>query len=143
MTDKLTTTLGSPLPKGMKSLSLVIGLIITSSGIYQFLHGSNGAFTYIVVGFICIACCSYNKIFSVSSEGVIREQRILGRAYREVLPWREVKSVSFAFRGNKLMALFEKGLKGWRVLFSRDAENHLRNIIFENRPDIQVEVLQK
>ncbi len=143
MPEKLTTTVGSPLPKGMKSLSLAIGLIIISSGLYQFLHGSNGAFTYIGVGFVCIACCSYNKAFSVSSEGIVREQRILGRAYKEVLPWGDVKSVSFAFRGDKLMALFEIGLKGWRVLFSRDAELRLRNIISENRPDIQVEVLQK
>ena len=100
-------------------------------------------FTYIGVGFICIACCSYNKTFSVSSEGIVREQRILGRVYREVLPWRDVKSVGFAFKDDKLMALFEIGMKGWRVLFLRDAEHHLRNLIFENRPDIQVEVLQK
>lgn len=143
MTGKITTTLGSPLPKGMKFLSMVIGLLIIFSGLYQLLNGNNSAITYLLVGFLCVACCSYSKAFSVSTEGVVREQRILGRTYRETLSWKQVKSVSFAFRGDQLLVLFEKGLKGWRVLFSGDAENPLRKIILENRPDIQVEILQK
>lgn len=143
MTDKLTTTLGSPLPKGMKSLSLVIGLVIVSSGFYQFMNGGSRALSYVAVGFVCLICSSFNKTFSISPDGVVREQQILGRKYPEVLQWKDVKSVSFAFRGDKLMVMFEKGLKGWRVLFHRNDEHAVRSIVLANRPDITIEILQK
>lgn len=143
MPDNLTTTLGSPLPKGMKTLSLTIGFVLVSSGFYQYVNGSCRPLSYIVVGFVCLMCSSYNKTFSISPDGVVREQKILGRKYREILPWSEVRSVSFAFRGDKIMVLFEKGLKGWRVLFSRDQEHVIRSIILENRPDITIEILSK
>jgi hypothetical protein len=143
MTEKLTTNLGSPLPKGMKSLSLVIGLVIVSSWSFQMVKSDTRPISYLAVGIICLLCSSYRKSFTLSSEGIVREQSVFGRRYREVLPWVQVRSVTLAFKGNSMMVLFEKGIKGWRVLFNREEEQSVRSIVLENRPDIKIEVLQK
>lgn len=143
MTEKLTTTLGSPLPKGMKSLSLVIGLVIVSSWLYQLIKGESRPISYLAVGVICLVCSSYRKSFILCSEGIVREQAVFGRRYREILPWQQVRSVSLAFKGHSMMVLFEKGIKGWRVLFNREEEHSVRRVVLENRPDIKIEVLQK
>jgi hypothetical protein len=99
--------------------------------------------SYLAVGIICLLCSSYRKSFTLSSEGIVREQSVFGRRYREVLPWVQVRSVTLAFKGNSMMVLFEKGIKGWRVLFNREEEQSVRSIVLENRPDIKIEVLQK
>ena len=46
--------------------------------------------------------------------------------------------MTLAFRGDKMMAFFEVETTGWKVLFSRDQEERVRDILDEMIPDVEV-----
>jgi hypothetical protein len=62
---------------------------------------------------------------------------------RRVLLWQDVKSVTLAFRGKNMMALFEVEATGWKVLFSKDQEQEVRDVLDEMLPDVVIDVLNQ
>jgi hypothetical protein len=102
-----------------------------------------GALANMALGLVCVYGAGISRRLYISREGVVRETRSWGRALRRVLPWSDVRYVSLAFRGDKMMAFFEVDATGWKVLFSKDQEGAVMDMLDEMIPDVEVEVLDR
>jgi hypothetical protein len=92
---------------------------------------------------VCVYGAGISKKLYLSEAGVIREMHSWGRVLRRVLPWGDVRRVSLAYRGAHVMAFFDAGATGWKVLFSEDQEGTLLDILDEYIPDVEIEVIEK
>jgi hypothetical protein len=132
-----------PMPKWMTAGGIIIGLILGGRAYASFgQEGMNGRF--LLNAFMCMICLygsGLSRRLYLSDIGVVREMRGWGRTARRVLPWNGVRSVSLAFRADKMMVFFETGSMGWKVLFSKDQECAVRDILEQALPDIEINVI--
>jgi hypothetical protein len=135
-----------PTPKWMFAAGMILGLFLEFMAISSFWRdGLDGkAALDMFLGAVCIYGSGISRKMYLSDIGIIRETHSWGRIVRRVTPWKDVKHVSLAIRGDKMMAFFEIGLKGWKVLFSKDQEPLVRGILDEMLPDfVDVEIADK
>ena len=142
LADSLTS---KPTPKWMTAAGIIIGLILGGRAYaYARQSGMNGRF--LLNAFICLICLygsGLSRRLYLSDAGVVREIRGWGRTARRMLPWSGVQSVSLAFRSDKMMVFFETGVMGWKVLFSKDQERAVRDILEQMLPDIEINVVER
>jgi hypothetical protein len=128
----------------MTAAGIITGLILGRRAYVSFGQaGMNSRFLF--NAFLCLICvygAGISRRLYLSDEGVVREMRGWGRTVRRVLPWSGVQSVSLAFRSGKMMAFFETGSMGWKVLFSEDQERIVRGILEEMLPDIEINTVK-
>lgn len=133
-----------PMPKYMTVLAVVFGVVFLSTGLKGFMGGEETlkvAYN-LILGAICIYGISIRRKLYLSEAGVVREIEAWGRHVRRILPWDDVKFVSLAFRRSDMMVFFEIDVTGWKVLFSRDQENLVREILDDYIPDVEVQSLK-
>jgi len=129
-----------PMPKYISVLAVLFGVVFLSMGLRGFMNGESTlkVLYNVAMGAICIYGISIRRRLYLSEEGVVREIRAWGRRVRRVLPWDDIKFVSLAFRRADMMVFFEIDVTGWKVLFSRDQENLVREILDDYIPDVEV-----
>jgi hypothetical protein len=128
----------------MTAAGIIIGLILGYRAFVSLRAGLNSRFLF--NAFMCLICVygsGLSRRLYLSDIGVVREMRGWGKTARRVLPWGGVQSVSLAFRGDKMMAFFEAGSMGWKMLFSKDQERTVRDILEEALPDIEINVIER
>lgn len=134
MEDIVLSRSGTPFPKWMSWLVLVVGLLLVADGMRDF------AFHKLFVGACCAYAAGYRKKMYLADEGIVRESGTWFRKGREVLPWDEVKFVTLAFKGKEMMAFFERDITGWKLLFDREQEAEVRKMLARKIPKVEVDV---
>lgn len=131
------------MPKWMVVMAIAFGIAFLATGLNGFMSGRPilPVIYNIAIGAICIYGTSVQRRLYLSDVGVVREIRAWGRHVRRVLPWSDVKFVSFAFRRADMMVFFEVDITGWKVLFSRDQEDLVRDILDDYIPDVETQNL--
>lgn len=144
MSRIIESPFGSPFSKWFKVASVIVGSSLVFAGYLRFSAGNtSGALSYFIVGILCFFFLTHRKKLYISERGIVREQSLLNRNHVELFPWNQVKAVTFLFHGDNLVVLFERGLQGWRVAYSRNDEARLRQYINDMRPDLTIETLTK
>ena len=134
-----------PMPKWMTAGAIVVGLILGGRA-YAYARQEGMTSRFLLNAFMCLICLygsGLSRRLYLSDTGVVREMRGWGRTARRVLPWSGVQSVSLAFRADKMMVFFETGSMGWKVLFSKDQERDVRDILEQMLPDIEIDVIER
>jgi hypothetical protein len=132
------------MPKWMAAAGVVLGLALWYRAFEAFWGGEGKPAVFnALLGAVCVYGAGISRRLYLSDVGVVRETHSWGRVLRRVLPWRNVRSVSLAFRGDKMMAFFEEGATGWKVLFSKDQESLVMDVLDETLPDIEVEIIER
>jgi hypothetical protein len=128
----------------MLAFAVILGVfaLVTAYRAYA-AGGLTGKVLYnLVVAVICICGVGISKRLYLSDIGVVRETHSWGRVIRRVLDWDDVRHVSIARRPKNIMVFFEVGFTGWKVLFARDQEAEVLDIIEDMIPDVEVEFLE-
>mgnify|MGYP000046292543 FL=1 len=135
--DSITS---KPMPKWMALLAIAFGVVFLYTAFRDYLAGSRSiSLLYnFLMGVVCLYGAGISRKIYLSDRGVVREMHAWGRIVRRELPWKNVRYVTLAFRGDKMMAFFEVETTGWKVLFSRDQEERVRDILDEMIPDVEV-----
>ncbi len=95
----------------------------------------------IFIGLCALYVLGFRKKLYLGTEGVVRETKSWFLNNRDVLPWSEIRHVTLAFRRDKMLALFERDLTGWKLLFPRSVEGELRETLREFIPEVEVSTL--
>jgi hypothetical protein len=134
-----------PAPKWTIAAGIIVGLTLGCMAFSSFgKRGADSVFMFeAFMSLVCIYGSGLSRKLYLSDVGVVREMRGWGRAARRVLPWNSVLSVSFAFRADKMMVFFEAGNMGWKVLFSKNQERIVRDVLDRTLPDIEVNIIGK
>jgi hypothetical protein len=129
----------------MAASAVTLGLVLLYYACRAFLDGGFRAkFVYnVVLGAVCVLGAGISRRLYLSEVGIVRETRSWGRVIRRVLPWRDVKHVTLAYRGDRMMAFFEVGSTGWKVPFLRSQNENVMDIIGEMLPDVELDTLGK
>ena len=137
--------MSKPMPKYVFVMAIAFGIIFLSTALKGFVSGERILKVLYNLAFsaICLYGATISKKLYISDVGVVREMKALGRHVRRVLPWSDVKFVTLVFRRAEMMVFFEEDVTGWKVLFSRDQEAQIRDILEEYIPDIEVKEMQK
>ncbi len=132
------------MPKWMAVMAIAFGVVFLATGLKGFTSGQPilPVIYNIAIGSICIYGSSIQRRLYLSDVGIVREIKAWGRHVRRVLPWDDVKFVSLAFRRSDMMVFFEVDVTGWKVLFSRDQEGLVREILDDCIPDVEIKKLQ-
>jgi hypothetical protein len=129
----------------MAGAGVILGLVMlyrAATSVYALGPDKNSVMN-LCLGAICVFGSGINRRMYLSDAGIIREMNAWGRVSRQVVPWESVKHVSLAFRRDKMMAFFEVDVKGWKVLFSRNQERVVRDILNEMLyDDVSVNVIE-
>lgn len=140
--DSITS---KPMPKWLSALAIAFGLALAYQAFRDFRSiGLNLKVVYnIAIALICVYGAGISRRLYLSDIGVVREMHAWGRVIRRVLPWKDIAYVTLGFRGNRMMAFFEIGTMGWKVMFSRDQKEEVREILREYIPSIDVHIMEK
>ena len=132
----LDSLASKPMPKWMMGAGIALGLIMLYRAAASLLAAdpSGRAALNLLLGLVCVFGSGVNRRIYIADMGLVREMRSWGRVTRTVARWEEVKHVSLAFRGEQMMALFETGVKGWKVLFMKKQRDELMDILDELLP---------
>jgi len=124
------------------SASLKMKVVLFLFGVYCIYSAFSAFEIYkVIVAIVAFYGIVYKKKIYVSSNGLVREVRgVLGTSV-EVLPWEDVKGVTIVYKGDSMMAFFEKGITGWKILFKREDEKLLRELLDKHAPDAEVTVV--
>lgn len=133
-----------PMPKYMVAMAVVFGVVFLSAGVKGFMNGESilKVCYNLALAAICLYGVTIRRRLYLSEEGVVREMVAWGRHVRRILPWDDVKLVSLAFRQSDMMVFFEVDVTGWKVLFSREQESLVREILDDYIPDVKVQRLK-
>ena len=131
----LSSKSGTPFPKWMARLALVIGLLLAADALRQF------SFHKLIVGVCCAYAAGYSKRMYLADEGIVRESGSWFASRKEVLPWEEVAFVTLALKWRQIMAFFERGETGWRLLFDRDQREPLESLLRVKCPGVEIDVV--
>ena len=127
----------------MAVFAVVLGLfaLVTAYRVYA-AEGLVPKVAYnLVVAVICICGAGIGKRLYLSDVGVVRETHSWGRVIRRVLDWDDIRHVSVARRPKNIMVFFEVDFTGWKVMFARDQEAEVLDILGDMIPDVEVEFL--
>jgi hypothetical protein len=132
-----------PMPKWMSAAAIAVGFALFYGAYSAFAAGAplSRLFFYAAPGAVCIAGAGISKKLYLSDVGIVRETHSWGRVIRTVLPWKDVKHVTLAYKGENMIAFFEVGLTGWKAPFSRSQDSEVRDVIEEMLPDTEVDTL--
>ena len=132
----LDSLASKPMPKWMIAAGIALGLIMLyRAAASLFDAGPSGrAALNLLLGFVCVFGSGISRRIYIADAGIVREMRSWGRVTRTVAPWEEVRHVSLAFRGEQMMALFETGVKGWKVIFLKKQRDEMMDILDELLP---------
>jgi len=124
------------------SASLKMKVVLLVFGIYCIYSAFSAFEIYkIIVAVVAFYGIVYKKRIYVSSNGLVREVRgVLGTSV-EVLPWEEIKAATVVYKGDLVMVFFKKGITGWKILFKREDERLLRELLCKYSPDDEVTVV--
>lgn len=145
LTVLASSVTSKPMPKWMSAAAIAFGVVflVTAYRAYA-ASGLVGKVVYnLFVGTVCLYGAGISRRLYLSDVGVVREMHSWGRITRRVLPWDDVRHVSLAFRANSMMAFFEVDVTGWKVLFSREQEREVREVLEEMLPDVDVAIIGK
>jgi hypothetical protein len=132
-----------PMPKWMSAVAIAVGLSLFYGAYSVFAAGgpSSRFIFYAVPGAVCVIGAGISKKLYLSDVGIVRETHSWGRVIRTVLPWKDVKHVTLAYRGENMIAFFEVGLTGWKAPFLRSQDSEVMDVIDEMLPDVDVDTL--
>lgn len=139
----LYSSTSKPMPKWMLVFAVVLGIfaLATAYRIYA-AEGLVGRVVYnLVVAVICLCGAGISKRLYLADVGVVRETHSWGRVIRNVLDWDDIRHVSIARRTKNIMVFFEVDFTGWKVMFARDQEAEVLDILGDMIPDVEVEFL--
>jgi len=124
------------------SASLKMKVVLLVFGIYCIYSAFSAFEIYkIIVAVVAFYGIVYKKRIYVSSNGLVREVRgVLGTSV-EVLPWEEIKAATVVYKGALVMVFFEKGITGWKILFKREDERLLSELLCKYAPDAEVTIV--
>ena len=121
--------------KWMKVFLLLFGLYCIYSSFSEF------AIHKLILAIAAFYGIIYKKRIYVSSEGLVKEVKgILGTSV-EFFPWQEVKAVTFSFKGDAMMVFFERGITGWKILFKREEEALLKELLSKYAPKAGIDFI--
>ncbi len=121
--------------KWMKVFLLLFGLYCIYSSFSEF------AIHKLILAIAAFYGIIYKKRIYVSSEGLVKEVKgILGTSV-ESFPWQEVKAVTFSFKGDAMMVFFERGITGWKILFKREEEALLKELLSKYAPKAGIDFI--
>jgi hypothetical protein len=141
----LVSLAGKEMSRWMKGVVLILGIFLLGDGLRQYLgnYGLGAVASKLLIGAACLYVLGFRKRIYLADEGLVKETRTWLSRTREVFPWEEVKFVTLAFRGDKMMALFERDITGWRLPFERADEERVRRILRERIPRVEVDLVGK
>ena len=50
-----------------------------------------------------------------------------------------MKAVTFSFKGDAMMVFFERGITGWKILFKREEEALLKELLSKYAPEVGID----
>ena len=117
---------------------IAVYLLLTAG--WQFTHGgiTQKALINLFLGCCSVMVVRYEKRIYVSPLGFVKETHTWVSHHRELLPWSEVKYVTFASKGSRLMALIEKDSIGWKLFFTMEDLPKLKEILKQYAPKIPI-----
>jgi hypothetical protein len=116
------------MPKWMRAFAIALGAVL----IYN---------AHFVLGAVCVVGAGISRRLCLSDTGAVRETRAWGRVVRRVLPWSDIKCVTFAYKGGMMMVFLEVGSTGWKMPFLRSQSGQVQDIIDRMMPDMEIETL--
>ncbi len=134
------------IPKPFRVFAVLGGIFLLAYALLAFLTVKEKSFLYLMTGGAMIFISGYHRRIFLSPQGVVRESRSWTGKHLQVLPWEKVSHVTLVHRGEQMMVFFERGLEettGIRVLFQRDQEERVREILKEYIPGIPLETMDK
>lgn len=135
-------------PRWMRAASFAVGLFLLADGLRIYLGatietGFNRFLPYLIVGGALLYFSGFKKRMFLAPEGIVRESGSWLGNHQQILSWKDVGHVTFAFRRNQLMGFFERreGITGLKMLFDRDQEHAIRNVLETYCPAVEVKIL--
>ena len=130
-------------PQYLFVLMFVFGLLLLSNSLYDICRRlpPRDAISKAAVGGACLYASRFRKRIYLAPDGIVKETESWFTRNETLLPWEEVLHVTLAFRKNEMLALFERGVTGWKVPFDAHQEQALRKILKEYIPEIEVGTL--
>ncbi len=135
-------------PRWMRMVSFAVGLFLLADGLRLYLSatletGFNRFFPYLIVGGALLYFSGFKKRIFLSPEGLVRESKSWMGSNSQILAWKDVAHVTLAFRRNQMMCFFERreSVTGIKVLFDRDQECAIRNVLETYCPTVEVNTL--
>lgn len=118
----------------------VIAVYLLLTGVWQLSKGNFGQRTWLN---LFLGCCSatvvrYEKRLYVSESGFVKETHTWFSHHREILLWKDVRSVTLQTKGERLMLFAEQGVTGWKLLFGKGDAPKLKEIIKQYAPKLKV-----
>ena len=132
-----------PLPKWMLVFAVVLGVFALTAAYRVYVaEGLGGKVVYnLAVAVICLCGAGISKRLYLADVGVVRETHSWGRVIRRVLDWGDIRHVSIARRPRNIMVFFEVDFTGWKVMFAREQEAEVLDILEDMIPDVEIEYL--
>lgn len=130
------------LPRWLKFVAAALGILLLGDAMRSFFFGAGGQVSAkFIIGAACLYATGVDKKFFASEDGIVKEIRTWMGSRREVLPWGEVKFITLAFRGDKMLAFFERDTSGWKVLFKRSDREALQDLISRMAPSVELDLV--
>jgi hypothetical protein len=129
----------------MAAAGILLGAALCFRAYNSFLSqglGKDGLFQ-VLIGLVCVYGAGISRRLYLSDDGVVREMRSWGRILRKILLWKDIRHVTLAFRGNRMMAFFEAGATGWKVPFLKDQKGEVLDVLDEYIPEVGVDIIGK
>ncbi len=127
------------LPKWAKLLLFIASLFFVYMGIYPKLN-----YYYLISAAACIYGMFIEKRTYFTENGIKRKiKSIFGNA-TDFLAWEDIRYITFAHKGNKVMGFFEKDeISGWKVAFDIKYEESLIKLIKDKNKTVKIDFVNK
>jgi hypothetical protein len=143
--EVLCSSKKADMPKPLRAFALLGGIALLAYALLAFLTVREKAFLYLLTGGAMLFISGFHKRAFLSPRGVVRESRSWTGKNVRLLPWEKISHITLVYRGDQMMAFFERGEEttGVRMLFQRDQEERVRGIFKKYIPGIPLESMDK
>ncbi|MBQ9881813.1 MAG: hypothetical protein IJM42_04270 [Synergistes sp.] len=118
----------------------VIAVYLLFTGLWQLTKGNYGqkAWLNIFLGLCSAMVVRYEKRIYISELGLVKETHTWFSHHREILPWKEIRSVTLQTKGERVMLFAERDVTGWKLLFGKGDMPKLKELIKQYAPKLKI-----
>ncbi|MEG1642040.1 MAG: hypothetical protein RR272_02900 [Synergistaceae bacterium] len=136
------STIKESMPKNI--LFFIIGAYLLTTSIYKYISAGSTKYllTSILLGIAALVVIRFRKLIYIAKEGIVTETHTWFTHHRELLEWKDVKSVTIMERNGALVVFAEKDTFGWKARFEKSQHDELRSILSKYLKDKEIKEIR-
>lgn len=117
-----------------------IAAYLLLTGAWQLTKGNYGqkAWLNLFLGCCSIMVIKYEKRIYISEPGLVKETHTWFSHHRDILLWKDIRSITLQTKGDRLMLFAERDVTGWKLLFGKSDLPRLKEIIRQYAPKLKI-----